>query len=134
MPTNNLEVLRKDKRKTIRDVAAETKIGQTAVWKMENGLQGISVVYAITLAKYYGVTTDFLFGISDLKNGIKETIVYKDRDITYQAVLETINKFSKDDLLKLSGAVDNALRRKSELNSSQSESKPLFDDKKHNNA
>ena len=88
MPTNNLEVLRKDKRKTIRDVAAETKIGQTAVWKMENGLQGISDVYAITLAKYYGVTTDFLFGISDLKNGIKETIVYKDRDITYQAPLE----------------------------------------------
>ena len=134
MPTNNLLVLRNEKRKTIRDVAADTKIGQTAVWKMENGLQSITDEYAIILSKYYGVSIDFLFGISELRNGSREVMIYKDRDITYQAVLENINKFSKDDLLKLSGAVDNALRRKSELNGSQSESKPLFEDKKHNNA
>ena len=130
--TNNLRKIRDSKRYTLKEVAEKTGISYSVLSRIELGERDLNEYHIRALADFYKVPTDYI--LCRETASLPQTIVYKDRDITYQAVLENINKFSKDDLLKLSGAVDNALRRKSELNGSQSESKPLFEDKKHNNA
>lgn len=114
MVQNNLKFLREDKRKTIREVAADTDIGQTAVWKMESGIQEISSQYLEKFMKYYNCTADYVLGFSSFRNGQPDKIIYKERDINYQSIIDSISKLSKDDLLKLFGAVDGELRRRSE--------------------
>ena len=125
---NNLRNLREARRYTLRDVSEKTGVNYAVLSRLENQLQEISETYLRALADFYKVPTDYI--LCRETASLPQTIVYRDRDITYQAVLENVDKFSKNDLLKLSGVVDGALRRKSELNGSQIESRIVTEDKK----
>ena len=106
MVQNNLKLLRDDKRKTIREVAAETDIGQTAVWKMESGIQEISSQYLEKFMKYYNCTADYVLGFSSFRNGQPDKIIYKERDINYQSIKEYMFRAPKEELIKIAGLID----------------------------
>ena len=125
---NNLRKIRDSKRYTLKEVAEKTGISYSVLSRVELGERDLNEFHLRALADFYKVPTDYI--LCRETASLPQTIVYKDRDITYQAVLENVDKFSKNDLLKLSGVVDGALRRKSETNGSQIESRIVTEDKK----
>ena len=60
-----LKELRKEKGITQEQLAEETGLTQGALTRYENGLRSPAANAIITLAKYFGVTTDYLLGVTD---------------------------------------------------------------------
>ena len=59
--------LRQDHDLTQQEVANLLHCQREVYRRYEKGIREIPVSYAITLAKYYDVTLDYMFGISDEK-------------------------------------------------------------------
>ena len=60
--------LREDKEVTQREVAAVLQTSQTMYARYERGANEMPIRHLITLTKYYGVTSDYILGLSDKKN------------------------------------------------------------------
>ncbi len=60
--------LREDKEVTQREVAAVLHTSQTMYARYERGANEMPIRHLITLTKYYGVTSDYILGLSDKKN------------------------------------------------------------------
>ena len=60
--------LREDKEVTQREVAAVLQTSQTMYTRYERGANEMPIRHLITLTKYYGVTSDYILGLSDKKN------------------------------------------------------------------
>ncbi len=67
--SERLEDLRKERSLTLEELAKATKISKSALNKYENkDFKDISPFNVVTLAKFYGVTTDYLMGVSNIEN------------------------------------------------------------------
>jgi len=110
---NNLKYLRERSGNSIRDLAEKTNTQPASISKIENGSQGMAEHYARIFADFFDVTIDYLLCRSDYEQFKPDKIIYKEKDITYSSVISNLYKFSKDELLKVSGAVDYMLERKS---------------------
>ena len=63
-----LEDLRKKRGLTLEELAEATKISRSALGKYESqDFKDISPFNIVTLAKFYGVTTDYLLGVSNVE-------------------------------------------------------------------
>ena len=60
-----LKELRNEKGLTQDKLAAETGLSQGALTNWENGLRSPSGYVVVNLAKYFGVTTYYLLGVTD---------------------------------------------------------------------
>ena len=66
--SERLEELRKNRGLTLEELAEATKISKSALSKYENkDFKDISPFNVVTLAKFYGVTTDYLMGVSNME-------------------------------------------------------------------
>ena len=64
-----LKDLRVERRLTLEQLAEETGISKSALGKYEaDDFKDISPFSIVTLAKYYGVSTDYLMGMTETKN------------------------------------------------------------------
>lgn len=68
MSENILKKLREERRKTQKEVAAELGYHTTTYARWEQELHEIKLVDAINIAKYYGVSLDYLAGLKDEKS------------------------------------------------------------------
>lgn len=59
-----LQELRIQKGLSMRKLAEETGVSHSKISKIESGIQKISADQAVTFANYFGVTTDYLLGLS----------------------------------------------------------------------
>jgi len=67
--SERLEDLRKERGLTLEELAKATKISKSALNKYENkDFKDISPFNVVTLAKFYGVTTDYLMGVTNIEN------------------------------------------------------------------
>ena len=64
--TKRLKDLRKAAKESQTDVGKLIGTTQTQYWKYEAGEQEISVKRLIILAKHYGVSTDYILGLTDI--------------------------------------------------------------------
>ena len=60
-----LRDMREDADKTKAELAAILNVGQTTYSRYENGVLDIPSIALIALARYYQVSTDYLFGLTD---------------------------------------------------------------------
>lgn len=60
-----LKELRLEKNLTQAKLAKETGLSQAGLAHWENGQRIPNGIVIVTLAKYFGVTTDYLLGVSD---------------------------------------------------------------------
>lgn len=60
-----LKELREEKELSQRVLSKEVGFSQAAIARWEAGLQIPNIEVAITLAKYFKVTTDYLLGLED---------------------------------------------------------------------
>ena len=63
-----LEDLRVDSDKTQEEIAEVLNCKREVYRRYEKGIYEIPVWALITLAKYYHITTDYILGLSDLRN------------------------------------------------------------------
>jgi len=69
MIEERLKDLRKKRGLTLEALAETTHISRSALGKYESGdFKDISPFSIVTLAKFYGVTTDYLMGVSNIEN------------------------------------------------------------------
>ncbi|MBR5155933.1 MAG: helix-turn-helix transcriptional regulator [Clostridia bacterium] len=60
-----LRDLREDRNLRQTDIAEFLGIQQTVYSRYERGFQNIPIEYLIKLSEFYGVTTDYILGLSD---------------------------------------------------------------------
>ena len=63
--SERLKELREEKRLSIQQLAKQTGIGSSSICRWENCQADIKSMQLITLAKYFGVSTDYLLGLED---------------------------------------------------------------------
>ena len=63
--SEKIKELRTDRGLTQTQVAKETGISQNAIAQWENETRTPNINAVIALAKYFGVTTDYLLGLED---------------------------------------------------------------------
>jgi len=78
MLKNNIKLLRKEKNLTIRDLEEKIHINRATLSRMENGLQNINDEYLNTLSTFFNVSTDYLLGISEIRNPKDEIKIVSD--------------------------------------------------------
>lgn len=67
--SERLEDLRKERGLTLAELEKATQISKSALNKYENkDFKDISPFNVVTLAKFYGVTTDYLMGVTNIEN------------------------------------------------------------------
>lgn len=97
-----LKRLRIDADKTQKQLSQELSIGQATVSQWESGVSKPTADALIALSKYYGVSADFILGISRDKEGegklsdeVEECIALFDNLTNYQRGLikETMKQF-----------------------------------------
>lgn len=69
MHFQRLEDLRIDADKTQQEIADVLRCKREVYRRYEKGIYEIPVWAAIKLAEYYGVSTDYLFGLTDKRQG-----------------------------------------------------------------
>lgn len=65
---DRLRALRKSSGKTLKEICADTQLSISGLASVERGENSCSSSTLKILADYYGVSTDYLTGISDDKN------------------------------------------------------------------
>ena len=63
----NIRDLREDHDKTQKDIADVLGTSQTMYARYERGANELPIRHLITLCKYYGVSADFVLGLTDKK-------------------------------------------------------------------
>jgi len=111
---NNLKLLREKTGLSMKKLADELKITDVVISRIENGQQSMGEQYARMFSDYFDVTVDYLLCRTDIEKIRTDKIIYREKDITYSSVISNLYKFSKEELLKISGAVDSMLERRSD--------------------
>lgn len=60
-----VKALREDKNLSMQALARELKVGPASIYRWENGETEIKAAQLILLAKFFGVSTDYLLGLED---------------------------------------------------------------------
>ena len=98
-----LRELRKEKRKTLREVSEETTISNSNLSEIENGVHGCTADTLSILANYYGVSVDYLLCKTNNPNATIIQVASMDGFVTnveYE-LLDKIKGFTVDDMRKL---------------------------------
>ena len=68
----NLSQLRKEKGISQKAAAADLGISQALLSHYEKGIRECGLDFVIRCSEYYGVSTDYLLGVSDVRHGMNE--------------------------------------------------------------
>ena len=72
MKFKRIKDLREDNDKFQKDIAELLGISQQYYSEYENGKRTIPIQHLITLAKYYDTSIDYIVGLSDIKDTLKQ--------------------------------------------------------------
>mgnify|MGYP001764529882 CR=1 FL=1 len=103
---NRIKRLREAKDITLRDLGEKLSINYGTLSRMENGLQPMLDEYAVKLARFFGVSVDYLLCVVNENGTVEPAIVYRDRPLTYDAVSKALNTFSNLELARLAGTIE----------------------------
>jgi transcriptional regulator with XRE-family HTH domain len=65
---NRLRQLRREKKLTLKEVSEKVNIGIDSISRMENNERGISDEYLRVFSDFYNVSTDYILGLTNIKN------------------------------------------------------------------
>ena len=121
---NRLEELRKEKRYTMKKVAEELGMRYTTYVGYEKGTRKLNDQVLKQFASYYGVTTDYILGVTDEKNPATESDGTKQ-----EPVIDELESYARSlfQQLNLEGKIEainqlKSLRRTQSIRDGQTES------------
>ncbi len=99
---NRLRELRKEKNLSIRDLRDKLNININSLSRMENDIQGISAEYVPIFCKFFNVSSDYLLGLSDIRNPKEEIekIIPSDFEYALFGKVKGLSEEQKKDLMK----------------------------------
>lgn len=115
-----LRELRKEKRKTLRQVNDDTGIDYSNLAQIERGVHGCNADTLNILANYYNVSMDYLLGKTDNPKATIIQVADSDGSITsieYE-IMDKIKGFTNEDMQKVLEYVD-FIKSKSEVKKSE---------------
>lgn len=91
-----LSQLRKERGSSQKKAAADLGISQALLSHYEKGIRECGLDFVIKCSEYYGVTTDYLLGVSESRYGIDEDYLYKlTRETNVGSSMSTISHATK---------------------------------------
>ncbi len=84
---SKISALRREKKITQKDAAAELGVSQALLSHYEKGIRECNLEFVKKAAVYYNVSADFLLGLSDTKHGNRD--IFDEADIPSDAQTET---------------------------------------------
>ena len=69
-----LRQLRKERGLTLKELASQTNMALTTISSIESGQNNLTVDNALLFANYFGVSTDYLLGKSNIRNLKKDSL------------------------------------------------------------
>ena len=84
---SKISALRREKKITQKDAAAELGVSQALLSHYEKGIRECNLEFVKKAAIYYNVSADFLLGLSDTKHGSRD--IFDESDIPSDAQTET---------------------------------------------
>ena len=84
---SKISALRREKKITQKDAAAELGVSQALLSHYEKGIRECNLEFVKKAAVYYNVSADFLLGLSDTKHGSRD--IFDEADIPSDAQTET---------------------------------------------
>ena len=72
-----LSQLRKERGSSQKKAAADLGISQALLSHYEKGIRECGLDFVIKCSEYYGVTTDYLLGVSESRYGMDEDYLYQ---------------------------------------------------------
>ncbi len=90
-----LRELRKERNLSQKMVGDELGIAQQTLSRYEKNINTVPVDVLIKLAKYYSVTTDYILGISQIKNSFKKQSA-KSRNQEFLKIYKVLNQKNKE--------------------------------------
>ena len=122
---NSLRKLRQAKGITLLELAKRLNTNEATLSRMETSKQTIPDSFAVILADYFNVSIDYLLG---REWHDPETVVFKEKPITYELVLSKLHTFSNQELVRIIGAAEGTLQaREGQSSNGQYNVKPTVD-------
>lgn len=97
-----LSMLRKERGYSQKRVATDLGISQALLSHYEKGVRECGLEFVVKASQYYGVTTDFMLGVSENRFGMNDEYIEK---ITRSANLYPVNKITNATKLLIDTAV-----------------------------
>ncbi len=99
---NRLRELRKEKKLTTRELASKINLNYVSISRMENETQGITGEYISIFCKFFNVSSDYLLGLSDIRNPKEEIekIIPSDFEYALFGKVKGLSDEQKKDLMK----------------------------------
>lgn len=96
---NRLRNLRNEKKLTLRELGEVTMISYSSLSSMENGIRDITGNNLLTLASFFNVTTDYLLGISDVRNASSD-IKLDEFEVAFHGEVKDLSDDAKEKVLE----------------------------------
>ena len=93
---NRIKQLREEKKITQEELAFELDISQQRISKIERNLTPMNEELITRSAKYFGVTSDYLLGLSDIKLEFEQEEINPER-LSQTKIREMLHFFSRLD-------------------------------------
>lgn len=115
-----LRDLRKQNRKTLREVNEDTGINYANLSEIERNEHGCNAETLKILADYYGVTVDYILGNTDKPKAINIQVAEMDGSITdlQYELLDLTKGFTADDFQKVNDYIE-LLKAKKEVDKNE---------------
>lgn len=107
---NRLKILRKENNLTVRELGEKINISYAAISKMENNKQNINNEYLNILSNFFNVSTDYLLGLSNIRNPEKELNKKQESDPIFFSLYEEVKELTdeqKKEILEIVKKINN---------------------------
>lgn len=105
-----LSQLRKERGISQKKAANDLGISQALLSHYEKGIRECGLDFVIKCSEYYGVTTDYLLGVSDNRNGV---------DMAFMAACDTMENSSVQTLVQASNMILNMISSAKDISASK---------------
>lgn len=112
---NRVRELRKERKMRQTELAAKMNVSQQTISRIEKGDNLLPADILVNLAKYFGVSTDYILCVSDTRRTTEFQIEYNqitEKNYDLCRVYERLNSTSQDLLYKLAEELDTTQQRK----------------------
>lgn len=98
---NRIKQLRNERKLTIRELGAMLNMSHSNISEVENGRVGLTTENAIMFATFFGVSTDYLLGVSDYREPFIKEHKWDDRNDTLIELHSTVDTLSDEQALQI---------------------------------
>ena len=70
---NRVRLLRKERNLTLKELSQKLNMALTTLSSIESGQNDLTMEKAKLFANYFGVSSDYLLGLTDIRNPIKKS-------------------------------------------------------------